>query len=207
MISRRTWLASLTASAGALAVDVPEAVAAVAPAARRGPRADYFPNFTVRTHEGKRVRFYDDLIWGKIVVINMMYADCTGICPAMTENLLKVQRALEPRVGRDIFMYSITLRPKDDTPAVLKTYVEHHGVGPGWQFITGRPGEIEILRRRLGFVDPDPALDRDTANHTGVVRFGNEAMDSWGACPALGPAEQIVKAILWMDVRRNGGAA
>jgi protein SCO1/2 len=205
MITRRAFVTSVTATAGA-AASATSVVAAAGPT-HRGPRAGYFPNFKVWTHEGKPVHFYDDLICGKIVVINMMYADCAGICPAMTANLLKVQHALEPRVGRDIFMYSITLKPKDDTPAVLKTYVEHHGVGPGWQFITGRPGEIEILRRRLGFVDPDPALDRDTATHTGVVRFGNEAMDSWGACPALGSAEQIVKAILWMDVRHNGGAA
>jgi protein SCO1/2 len=206
MITRRAFLTGVTASAGAGAWATSDALGATEPAPR-GPRAGYFPNFMLRTHEGKQVRFYDDLIRGKIVVINMMYADCTGICPAMTANLVKVQRALAPRVGRDIFMYSITLQPKDDTPAVLNTYVKHHGVGPGWQFLTGRPAEIEILRRRLGYVDPDPALDRDKANHTGVIRFGNEARDSWGACPALGSVEQIVKAILWMDVDQNGVAA
>jgi protein SCO1/2 len=204
MITRRAFLTSVTASAGVASAGTSDALAAPA---HRGPRAGYFPNVTVWTHEGKPARFYDELICGKIVVINMMYADCTGICPAMTANLVKVQQALGPRVGRDIFMYSITLQPKDDTPAVLNTYVQHHGVGPGWKFLTGRPADIEILRHRLGFVDPDPALDRDKANHTGVVRFGNEAMDSWGACPALGSVEQIVKAILWMDMHPKRSAA
>jgi hypothetical protein len=34
---------------------------------KSGPRAKYFPNFLMRTHEGKEVRFYDDLIHGKHV--------------------------------------------------------------------------------------------------------------------------------------------
>ena len=35
-----------------------------------------FPNVELRTHEGKTVRFYDDLIKGNIVAINFMYATC-----------------------------------------------------------------------------------------------------------------------------------
>jgi protein SCO1 len=203
-ISRRSLFANLRASADGVlsgvrrAFDEPVAV-------HKGPRSGYFPNFVVSTHDGREVRFYDDLIRGKIVAINMMYADCTGICPTMTANLLKVQRTLGARLGHDIFMYSITLRPKHDTPAVLNSYAQHHGVGPGWQFLTGKPDEIEVLRRKLGFVDPDPALDRDKSNHTGLVVFGNERLDRWGACPALGPAEQIVKSILWMDPKRQKG--
>ena len=164
-----------------------------------GPRADYFPNFVLRTHEDKPVRFYDDLIKGKIVVINMMYAQCEGICPAMTSNLVDVQAALGDRIGKDIFMYSLTLQPRQDTPKVLKAYAEMHGARPGWLFLTGKWRQMEILRRKLGFFDPDPAVDGDKSQHLGLVRFGNEALDRWGACPALSNPGQIVRSILWMD--------
>lgn len=164
-----------------------------------GPRAGYFPNFVLRTHEDKPVRFYDDLVKGKIVVVNMMYAQCEGICPPMTSNLANVQAMLGDRVGRDIFMYSLTLQPAVDTPDVLKTYVETHGIGPGWLFLTGKRREMEILRRKLGFFDPDPAVDGDKSQHLGFVRFGNEALDRWAACPALSNPEQIVRSILWME--------
>ena len=204
MLSRRSLFTTLAGAAGVLAIHEERALAA-SPPPPRGPRAAYFPNFVLQTHDGASVRFYDDLIRGRIVAINMMYADCEGICPAMTGNLLKVQRALGDRVGRDIFMYSISLQPANDTPAVLNTYVQHHGIGPGWRFLTGRPDEIEVLRRKLGFVDPDPVLDRDKTNHTGVVLFGNEARDSWAACPALAPADQIVRSILLMDLPRLEG--
>jgi protein SCO1/2 len=40
--------------------------------------AGYFPNFVLRTHEGKPVRFYDDLVKGKTVLINFMMTQCKG---------------------------------------------------------------------------------------------------------------------------------
>ena len=145
----------------------------------------YFPNVALRTQDDKLVHFYDDLVRDKIVVFNMMYARCQSICPGTTLNLQHVQRLLGDRVGRDIFMYSITLKPEQDSPQALKEYADAHHVGPGWLFLTGKPDDIECLRRKLGFVDPDPVVDRDTSQHIGVVRIGNDAIGSWTACPAL----------------------
>ncbi len=176
-----------------------------------GPRSTYFPNFLLQTHEGKEVRFYDDLIHGKHVVINMFYADCQGICPPATANLVKVQELLKDRIGKDIFMYSITLRPAEDSPKVLDHYVKMHGVKPGWTFLTGRPADIEVLRRKLGFIDPDPERDKDKANHIGIIRIGNETTDVWIAHPVLARPTNILKRIIWLetpkDYRADNGSA
>src|SRR5262249_18524981 len=64
-------------------------------------RDRHFPNLVLVTQEGKRMRFYDDLIKDKIVVLNFMFTSCSGVCPAITSNLVKVQKILGPRVGRD----------------------------------------------------------------------------------------------------------
>src|SRR5215813_9824773 len=108
----------------------------------------YFTNALLRTHENKQVKFYDDLIKDKHVIIHLMYANCEGICPAATANLMKLHEALKDRIGRDLFMYSITLKPEEDTPAVLKEYVEMHRVKPGWVFLTGDPYDIATIRFR-----------------------------------------------------------
>jgi protein SCO1/2 len=76
--------------------------AACSVSASLGP--DFYTNAVFRTHENKEVRFYDDLIKGKHVVINFMYTQCEGSCPITTANLAKVQKVLKNRVGRDIFM-------------------------------------------------------------------------------------------------------
>lgn len=162
-------------------------------------QARYFPNVELTTHEGKKVRFYDDLIKDKIVIINFMYAECKGICPGITANLLKVQKLLGNRIGRDIFMYSITLKPEEDSPQDLRHYAQMHKAKPGWLFLTGKPDEIDALRRKLGFSNTNPKLDNDKTNHIGMIRYGNEPRQWWAMCPAQAHAEWIVESILWMD--------
>lgn len=159
----------------------------------------YFPNFELTTHEGKKVHFYDDLIKDKIVVINFMYVKCEGVCMPVTTNLKRVQRLLGDRVGRDIFMYSITLKPQEDTPRALKRYVDMHHIKPGWTFLTGKPDEINTLRRSLGFKDAKTKLDQDLTNHTGMVKYGNEPRQWWAMFPGKANAPWIVESILWME--------
>ena len=167
--------------------------------AREMIRQRYFPNVRLTTHEGKSVRLYDDLIKDKIVLINFMYAHCQGVCIPVTANLRKVQKLLGPRVGRDIFMCSFTLKPAEDTPKALRDYANLYHAKPGWTFLTGRPDDLELLRRRLGFTDPVPTVDKDKSQHIGNVKIGNEPLMLWTACPGMAHADWILKAISWMD--------
>lgn len=168
-------------------------------ASRAQTQARYLPNVELVTHEGRKVRFYDDLVKDKIVVINFMYAECEGICPALTANLLRVQKLLGDRVGRDIFMYSITLTPKKDTPKALAHYVQMHKVRPGWTYLTGKPEDVEQLRRSLGFSTSNRKLDADKLNHIGMVKYGNEARQWWAMMPGKAKPEWMVESIQWMD--------
>ena len=107
--------------------------------------ADYFPNVPLITQDGTTVHFYDDLLKGKIVAIDLIYTHCVDSCPLETARLAQVQQMLGDRVGKDIFFYSISIDPKRDTPAVLKAYSEKYYAGPGWLFLTGRPDDIELI--------------------------------------------------------------
>ena len=167
-------------------------------AARERIRKRYFPDVILRTQDNKQVRFYEDLVKDRIVTINFFYANCEGVCPLVTANLVKVQKLLGKRVGRDIFMYSISLKPEDDTPAVLKEYEKMHGMGPGWKLLTGRPVDIELLRKSLGFTFPNKVIDQDKSQHIGNVRYGNEPLMLWAACPGMAHAEWIAESISWV---------
>jgi len=171
-------------------------------AAREKIRRRYFPDVVLRTQDNKKVRFYEDLIKDKIVTINFFYAKCDGVCPGITANLVKVQKLLGDRVGREIFMYSISLKPDEDKPAALKEYAEMYEAKPGWQFLTGHPEDIELVRRSIGFTNPDPKLDKDKSQHIGNIRYGNEPLMLWAACPGLAHAEWIAESIGWVDRSR-----
>jgi len=164
-------------------------------------RVRYFPNVTLTTHLGKKVKFYDDLIKDKILVINVMYATCEGFCPIITSKLVEVRKLLGSRVGKDIFFYSITVKPEEDSPRKLKEYVEMHNArGPGWFFLTGKPRDVELLRQKLGFVDGNPLVDKeDKTRHSGLLRYGNEPLAQWSSCQSGAKASWIAKSILFVD--------
>lgn len=189
--SKRDWLKWVGGAALA-----PVLATSGATRAKTGPRAAYFPNTIVQTHEGEKLRFYDDIVQGKIVIFNMMYTVCTGICPGNTANMLQVQEALGKRLGKDVFMYSMTLQPEFDRPKDLKDYAKRYGIKPGWSLLTGQPTEMEIIRRKLGFFNDDPKIDADLKNHTGMLRIGNEKLDRWFMMPVLSSPKQIAREIL-----------
>ncbi len=194
-------LATLGLGAASIAANMPQQNNTAARSQNNAEqrRRERFPNLPLLTHDGRQVRFYDDLIKDKAVFINFMYARCGDICPGMTANLKRLEDEFGGRVGRDIFMYSITLEPEHDTLAMLKAYAENFGAGPGWKFLTGTKDDIEVLRRKLGFYYTDPERDRNKSEHTGMVKYGIEALERWGTCPALANPQAMAQYFYWME--------
>jgi len=139
--------------------------------------AGYFPNVPLITQDGTVVHFYDDLLKGKKVAINLIYTSCKLECPLETARLVQVQRLLGDRVGKDLFFYSISIDPERDTPAVLKAYAEKFHVGPGWLFLTGKPDDITLLAKKLGLSSRSDALTRD--GHGATLMIGDEPGGQW----------------------------
>ena len=166
--------------------------------ARRRIQEKHLPNIPLITHEGKQVLFYDDLVKNKAVSLNFFYAKCDEICPLVMANLAKVQKLLGSQVGRDLFMYSFTLKPEEDTVEVLRHHREMYGAGPGWTFLTADPKDMEKLRAAIGFTYPDPAIDKDKTQHIGNIRYGNEPLMLWSACPGMAHAKWIAETLEWM---------
>ncbi len=163
--------------------------------------ADYFPNVSLTTQDGKVVRFYDDLLKGKAVAINLIYTQCSASCPLETAKLTQVQRILGDRVGRDIFFYSISIDPKNDTPEVLKAYMAKYHIGPGWLFLTGKEEDIKLISNKLGLASLTDAANRD--GHMPSLMIGNEPSGQWMRNSAVDNprflAKQIGNFLGWRD--------
>jgi protein SCO1 len=113
------------------------------------------------------------------------------------KNLVQVQNApaLRDRLGREVFMYSITLRPEQDIPKVLKEYAKTYRVRPGWDFLTGNAKDINELRRKLGFFNSDPKLEADPKQHTGMIKIFNDALHKTESTSVLSKPNTILKKI------------
>jgi len=165
---------------------------------RRRIQQLHLPNVPLLTHEGSRVMFYDDLIKGKVVTLNFFFAKCDEICPRVTANLAKVQKLLGADLGSKIFMYSLTLKPEEDDVNAIHHYRAMFNAKPGWTFLTGEPNFLETIRKGIGFTYPDPAIDKDKTQHIGNVRYGNEPLMLWGACPGMAHPQFVAESITWM---------
>jgi len=139
--------------------------------------AGYFPNVPLVTQDGEVVHFYDDLIRGRLVVIDFIFTSCSAICPAETARLRQVYELLGDRMGRDVFFYSISIDPERDTPAALKAFAEKYHAGPGWTFLTGKREDIDLISKKLGLYSaPDP---ENKDGHMPALLIGNEATGQW----------------------------
>jgi len=161
--------------------DVPAATADSQSGAQWG--GSHFPNVELTTQDGKKVRFYDDLIKGKVVAIDLIYTTCKYNCPLETARLVQLQKLMGDRMGKDVFFYSISIEPEHDTPEVLKAYAEKYHVGPGWLFLTGKQADIKLISHKLG-LDSLPSAD-DPDGHTPHLLIGNEATGLWMKNSAL----------------------
>jgi protein SCO1/2 len=150
--------------------------------------ADHFPNVPLVTQDGKTVQFYDELMKDRKVLVNFIFTSCSQSCPLDTAKMAQMQKLLGSRIGRDIFMYSITLDPENDTPGVLKAYAEQFGAGPGWLFLSGRREDIDRIRARLG-------ENGEKEEHANSVRVGDVAKGQWMRLPLTADAKYLVTEI------------
>jgi len=143
----------------------------------------HFPNVELITQDGKKVRFYDDLIKGKVVALELIYTTCKYNCPLETARMVQLQKLLGDRMGKDVFFYSITIEPEHDTPEVLKAYADKYHVGPGWLFLTGKPADIKLISKKLGLDKLPNGNDPD--GHMPSLLIGNERTGIWMRNSAL----------------------
>lgn len=117
---------------------------------------EYFTNLEVIDQDGNRLRFYDDVLSGKVVVINFIFTNCQGACPLMTQNLKMVRDMLGVELGKDIHFVSISIDPVRDTPAAMKEFAEkQYADEDGWRFVTGDPDNLEYIVKKLGQYNDD----------------------------------------------------
>lgn len=141
--------------------------------------ANYFPNVELVTQDGKKVRFYDDLIKDKVFAINFIYTHCTDSCSLETAALRKVQKSLGDLMGKNVFFYTISIDGNRDNPAALKEYAEKFNVGLGWTFLTGRPEDVKLLRQKLGMYRDNGKAEKALSEHNINILMGNEHAGQW----------------------------
>ena len=155
----------------------------------QSPAQHYFTDVVLINQNGDKMRFYSDLLQGKVVIINSFFGTCQGVCLPMNRNLEKVQEALGERVGKDVHIISISVDPVVDTPASLKEYAKKLHARPGWYFLTGDKQNVDFALNKIGhFVS-------DKQDHLNILIIGNERTGLWKKALALAPTSELIKIV------------
>ena len=155
--------------------------------------AGYFPNLRVVDQDGRELRFYDDVIKDKIVVVSFFFTRCKSICPLATARLAELADGLGDKLGRDIFFVSLSVDPGHDTPEALKGYAETFHRGPGWLFLGGTLEDIRAINAKFG------EKMRSLNDHRNEVILGNDRTGEWARDSAFGDLTRLSFDILAMD--------
>ena len=170
-----------------------------APAQPQTPAQKYFTDVELLNQDGEKVRFYTDVLKGKTVVVNAFFTTCTSVCPPMNRSMEKIQEAFGPRVGKDVFLVSLTVDPETDTPARLKEYAAKFHAGRGWTFLTGKKENLDGALYKLG------QYVQEKNEHKTVIIVGNEATGLWKKALGLAKVEDLIAII--ESVADDKGAA
>lgn len=131
-----------------------------------GPTAHRFPQAVVTDQNKEKAWFYEELIHDKIVLVNFTSVRGEKHYPIVA-NMVKVQNMIGDRLGKDVFIYTISTDPYHDTPESLKELADSHGAK--WQFLTGAPEDVKGILQGFGI--------RGTIN--GLSWVGNEKTGRW----------------------------
>ena len=135
---------------------------------------EYFSNLELINQDGETVRFFDDVLKDKVVVINFIFTNCKGACPLITHKLTLVRDGMEGYIGEPIQFVSLSLDPARDTPAAMKEFAKTHNADhDGWVFLTGKSENLDSIIKRLGqFTD-------DIEAHSTMMMAGNVNAAHW----------------------------
>ena len=153
------------------------------------PTSIKIPDVTVLDQDGRKLRFYSDLVKGRTVAINFIFTTCTTICPPLTATFRKVQQEMGDRVGRDVALISISVDPATDLPERLKSFSAKFNAQPGWSFVTGSKTDIDQLLVSLG------AYAGDKNDHTPMILVGNDQAQYWTRTYGLAAPATLTKVI------------
>ena len=124
----------------------------------------------------------------KIYVVDFFFTSCPTICPAMTQQLLRIHNQF---IAEDkLLLLSHSIDTKYDTVGTLKRYAQQLGVSSEkWHFVTGAKKDIfDLATAYLNVVIEDETLPGGY-DHTGRFILVDEQKRIRSYCNGVQPEE------------------
>lgn len=147
--------------------------------------------------DGRQLRFKSDVIGDKLVAITFTYTTCTTICPILDSIFVKLQDKLPGRLGKDIFLVTVSIDPVNDIPPRLKSYAGKLKARPGWSFMTGNKVNVDKVLVGLDM------FSADILNHTPSILVGDGKSGVWRRFYGFPSADKLLAALNELSAARS----
>ena len=147
------------------------------------------PDVELRDQEGRKVQFYTDLIKDKVIVLSFFYTNCSYTCTIQGRTFSKLQTLLGERLGKSVFLISVTTDPVNDKPTNLKTWAKRYDARTGWTLVTGEKAEMSKL------LAPFTGTPAGGGMHLPVTFVANAGTGRWTSAAGIFAPEDLLKAV------------
>jgi len=112
------------------------------------------PDVVLINQDGKKVRLRNLLLSDKPVIVDFIFGTCTTICPVLSAGFSNLQHKLGTESGK-VSLVSISIDPENDTPKVMKDYLQRFRAKPGWEFLSGSRNDIDSVMKAFDAYMPN----------------------------------------------------
>lgn len=155
----------------------------------------YFTDTLLHDQNGREVRFYSDVLKGRLVMLNVIFTHCNDACPLITRKLKEVREAMSEDLAKQVYFISLSSDAENDTPEVLKAFAAKHGVdSANWIFLTGDKASMDLVLARLGQLGESPEA------HSTLLIAGDVPNKRWSKIRPDAPVEAIAQRLQLMTM-------
>lgn len=160
----------------------------------------YFTDTLLLNQHGEQVRFYSDVLEGRVVLLNVIYTECPDACPLITQKIKQVRDAIDEPIKSMIHFISISSDPETDSPQALRAFAQKHKAeDPNWIFLTGEKANVDAVLMRLGQLSQTPE------GHSTLLIAGDVPNKRWSKIRPDAPAVAIAERLKLLAVPVGGG--
>ena len=150
--------------------------------------------------DGRNVRFVQDAVGGRIVVVDTFFTNCGLICPILGAIFAELQEMLGELLDREVRLVSISVDPLTDIPPRLKKYAARWEARPGWYFLTGEKKNVDHVLEGLGL------YSADFREHPPAFLVGDVREGKWMRIYGFATPEQLMGHVKEYLAQRKTGS-
>jgi len=150
----------------------------------------FFTDLEVVDQNGKKLRFYSDVLKGRVVLINFIFTNCPDACPMVTHKLMQVRNLMAESIKDDVWFISVSVDPERDTPEAMKEFATKQGVDESrWLFLTGSKENLTYIVKQLG------QYTQEVEAHSTLMLAGNDRTRHWTRVMPMVPPDGVAQQL------------